>query len=250
MLTSEELRNNKIQLSVVIPCYNEYHRIGKTIEAVIDWAQARDLLFELIIADDGSTDETLNRVKNYQGLISNLQILALPHQGKGAAVRSGMLAAQGKEVLFMDADGSAPLVEIDRLRVALKGGCPIVIGSRVIPRGSPQVVQTSLYRKLIGRCYAFLVNLIILKGIQDTQCGLKLFRRDVVMEIFPVQKLVGFAFDVEILYLARKKGFAIKEIPINWVNQKDSKVNVFKDSWKMFWDVQRIPFLHSERRKN
>ncbi len=144
----------------------------------------------------------------------------------------------------MDADGSAPLGEIDRLRSALEEGGPIAIGSRVIPRGSPQVVQTYLYRKWIGRCFAFLVNRMILKGIKDTQCGLKLFRREVVKDLFLDQKLPGFAFDVEILYVAQKLGYSIKEIPINWVNQEGSKVKMIRDSCKMFWDILRIPFFH------
>jgi len=239
--------NQKIQLSIVIPCYNEDHRIGRTIETVIDWAQVRNLCYELIIADDGSTDKTLAKTKTYKNLIPNLQILALPHQGKGAAVQSGMLSAQGEEVMFMDADGSSPLKEIDRLRIALKEGCPIVIGSRFIPKGSPQVVQTHLHRKWIGRCFAFLVNRMILNGIKDTQCGLKLFKHQVVSDLFPRQRLDGFAFDVEILYLARKMGYSIKEIPIDWVNHEGSKVNVFKDSWKMLWDIVRIPFLHCKK---
>jgi dolichyl-phosphate beta-glucosyltransferase len=240
------LSDKKIQLSIIIPCYNEDHRIGRTIENVIDWAQKRNLIYELVIADDGSSDETLERAKTYKNLISNLQTLALPHEGKGAAVRTGMLASQGEEVLFMDADGSAPLEEIDRLRMALKEGHLIAIGSRVIPKGSHQVVQTYLHRKIVGRCFTFLVNLLTLKGIKDTQCGLKLFNHRVVKDLFSNQKLVGFAFDVEILYLARKRGYSIKEIPINWVNQEGSKVNMIKDSWKMFWDILKIPFLHKK----
>lgn len=248
MLTAEELKNHNIQISVVIPCYNEGDRIGKTIETVIDWARLRNLYYELVIADDGSTDETLIRVKTYQAFIPNLKFLALPHRGKGAAVRSGMLASQGEEVLFMDADGSAPLREIDRLRTAMTEGYPIVIGSRVIPKGSHQVVQTYLHRKWIGRCFSFLVNRLILPGIKDTQCGFKLFRHHVVGDLFSRQKLDGFAFDVEILYLARQEGYAIKEVPINWTNQEGSKVRMIADSWKMLRDILRIPSLHKNDR--
>jgi dolichyl-phosphate beta-glucosyltransferase len=230
--------------SIVIPCYNEDRRIGKTVQTVMAWAQDTNLPYELILVDDGSTDTTLTEFHKFKHLVRNLQILALPHQGKGAAVRAGMLAARGEEVLFMDADGSAPLSEIEGLRQALKEGAPIAIGSRVIPKGGPQVIQTHLHRKIMGRCFAFLVNRLILKGIKDTQCGLKLFRESVGKELFSRQKLNGFAFDAEILYLARKKGFAIREIPINWINQEGSKVELIRDSSKMLLDILRIPFLH------
>jgi dolichyl-phosphate beta-glucosyltransferase len=231
-------------LSIVIPCYNEDRRIGKTVQAVMAWAQDINLSFEMILVDDGSTDGTVAEFKKFHRLTPNLKILALPHRGKGAAVRAGMLAAQGEEVLFMDADGSAPLSEIEGLRQALKEGVPIAIGSRVIPKGAPQVIRTYLHRKILGRCFAFLVNRLILKNVKDTQCGLKLFNKDVVKDLFPRQKLDGFAFDVEILYLARRMGYSINEIPINWINQEGSKVGLIRDSGKMFWDILRIPFLH------
>lgn len=234
----------KIQLSIIIPCFNEDHRIGRTIEAVIAWTRSSNLDYELIIADDGSSDQTRTKAEAFQDRVPYLRILTLPHQGKGAAVRSGMLSALGEEILFMDADGSAPLSEIEGLRHALKEGGEIAIGSRVIPRGAPQVIQTHLYRRIMGRCFAFLVNRLVLKGIKDTQCGLKLFKRQAVKDLFPRQKLDGFAFDVEILYLAGRKGFSIKEIPVNWINQEGSKVGLIRDSGKMFWDILRIPFLH------
>jgi dolichyl-phosphate beta-glucosyltransferase len=234
----------KSQLSIIIPCYNEDHRIGKTIEAIIAWAQTSNLDYELIIADDGSSDQTRTRAEAFQDRVPHLRILTLPHQGKGAAVRSGMLAARGQEVLFMDADGSAPLSEIEGLRQALKEGAPIAIGSRVIPKGAPKVIRTYLHRKIMGRCFAFLVNRLVLKGIKDTQCGLKLFKQEVAQDLFSRQELDGFAFDVEILYLAHRKGYSIKEIPVNWINQEGSKVGLIRDSGKMFWDILRIPFLH------
>jgi dolichyl-phosphate beta-glucosyltransferase len=156
----------------------------------------------------------------------------------------GMLNARGKYVLFMDADGATPLDEISKLLTSIQEGLDIVIGSRVAQHPNETKVSTSLHRKLLGRVFATLVNLLVVSEFADTQCGFKMFRHEVVHEIFSRQQLTGFAFDVEILYIAKKLGFAIAEVPVNWENQEGSKVNLITDSVKMLVDILRIRWLH------
>jgi len=146
--------------------------------------------------------------------------------------------------LFMDADGATPLDEIPKLLEALEQGHDVAIGSRIVQNPGEVEIKTSLHRRIIGRCFAFFVNLFAFGGIADTQCGFKMFRREAAQAIFSRQKTTGFAFDVEILFIARRLSLAIAEIPVNWVAQPGSKVNVVTDSVKMLWDVWRIQWLH------
>jgi dolichyl-phosphate beta-glucosyltransferase len=144
----------------------------------------------------------------------------------------------------MDADGATPLTEIPKLLAALEEGYDVAIGSRVEKRPGEVEVTTSLHRRLIGRCFAFLVGFLAIKGIADTQCGFKMFRNEAATAIFSRQKIVGFAFDVEILFIARRLSLSVIEIPVNWVAQAGSKVNLIKDSIKMLWDIAHIRWRH------
>ena len=237
-------RRENVQLSIVIPTYNEQARMPRTVLETLRWCSVRNLDFELIIADDGSQDETLAVARLFEESDHRIRTLACPHMGKGAAVRMGVLNAKGRLILFMDADGATPLNEIPKLVAALEQGHDVAIGSRVVQRPGEIEVRTSLHRRLIGRSFAFFVNLFAFGGIADTQCGFKMFRRDAAIAIFSRQRISGFAFDVEILFIAKRLSLSIAELPVNWVAQPNSKVNLVTDSLKMLWDVSHIRWLH------
>jgi len=231
-------------LSIVIPAYNEQARLPRTVLETILWCTSRGLSFELIIVDDGSRDETLALSRLFEESDARVRALACPHLGKGAAVRMGMLNAKGRFVLFMDADGATPLDEIPKLLAAVEDRYDVAIGSRVAKRPGEVEVRKPLHRLLIGRIFAALVTVFALDGISDTQCGFKMFRREAAAAIFSRQKLTGFAFDVEILFIARRLSLSIAEIPVNWVAQPGSKVNLIADSVRMQWDLSRIRWVH------
>jgi dolichyl-phosphate beta-glucosyltransferase len=236
--------NGEPLLSIVIPAYNEQARLPRTILETIRWCSIRNLDFELIIADDGSEDGTLALGRGFERRDKRIRALSCAHRGKGATVRSGVLNAKGSYVLFMDADGATSLNEIPKLLAALEGGHDVAIGSRVVRHRGEVEVKTSLHRRAIGRVFALFVNLFAVKGISDTQCGFKMFGRDAAMEIFSRQKLPSFAFDVEILFIAQRLMLSIVEIPVNWVAQPGSKVDLVNDSLRMLWDILYVRWLH------
>jgi|GEM_PF-80799 len=233
-----------IELSIVIPAYNERSRLPQTVLETIKWCKEECADYEIIIVDDGSSDKTLEIALLFAEYQDNVSAIANPHLGKGAAVRSGMLNAAGRQVLFMDADGATPLDQIPRLRGKLEEGYPIAIGSRIVRDRTETAVVTPWHRKLIGRLFALLVGIFGIKGIGDTQCGFKLFRHEVVKELFSRQKLNGFAFDVEILFLAHRLSLPVCEVPVNWHNQEGSKVNLALDGMKMLRDLLKLKFIH------
>jgi dolichyl-phosphate beta-glucosyltransferase len=233
-----------IQLSIVIPAYNEQARLPRTVLETIRWCSVRNLDFELIIVDGGSQDETLALGRLFEESDRRIHALACPHMGKGSAVRMGVLNAKGRLILFMDADGATPLDEIPKLVAAIEAGSDVAIGSRVVQEPGEVEVKTSLHRRLIGRSFAFFVNVFAFGGIADSQCGFKMFRREAATAIFSRQRILGFAFDVEILFIAKQLFLSIVEIPVNWVAQPNSKVNLVTDSFKMLWDVSHIRWLH------
>jgi|GEM_PF-621735 len=239
---------DNIDLSIVIPAYNEQHRLPKTILETISWCTKNAIEYELILVDDGSRDGTLALARLFTIQVKNVRYIACPHLGKGATVRMGMLNAMGKYVLFMDADGATPLNEIPKLLTMLEAGADIAIGSRVSQNSKDARVITSLHRKIIGRTFAALVNIFAIPDFADTQCGFKMFHHAIIQEVFSRQKLNGFAFDVEILYIAKKLGFSVVEIPVNWVNQEGSKVSLIADSTKMLIDILRIHWLHKNEK--
>jgi dolichyl-phosphate beta-glucosyltransferase len=243
-VTLRPARRGDIQLSIVIPAYNEQARLPRTVLETIRWCTTRNLDFELIIADDGSRDETPALGRLFEESDTRIRALVCPHMGKGGAVRMGMLNAKGRFILFMDADGATPLNEIPKLLAAIQDGHDVAIGSRVVQRPGEVEVKARLHRRFIGRVFAFFVNVFAVEGIADTQCGFKMFRREATAAIFSRQKTVGFAFDVEILFIANRLSLSIAEIPVNWVGQPGSKVNLVTDSIRMLWDISRIRWLH------
>jgi dolichyl-phosphate beta-glucosyltransferase len=235
---------NDVQLSIVIPAFNEQARLPRTVLETIHWCTSKGLKFEVIIADDGSSDQTLKLARLFEESDSRVRALACPHMGKGAAVRIGMLNARGQFILFMDADGATPLNEIPKLLESLKNGQQIAIGSRVTQKRGEVEVKTPAYRRMISRCFAFFVSRIAVGGIKDTQCGFKMFSREAAEAVFSRQKTVGFAFDVEVLFIARQLSLPVVELPVNWTAQAGSKVSIVRDSLRMLWDISRIRLLH------
>ncbi len=235
-----------VHLSVIIPAFNEERRIGPTLESIIAYLEKQDYTWEILVIDDGSSDQTVAVSEEACGGLepAAFRIHRQPHNmGKGAAIKTGMAIARGAFRLFTDADNSTPIEEVEKLFEALKRAkdAEIAIGSRAI-EGARIEVHQPWYREMMGRTFNVMVRLICIGGIKDTQCGFKLFSARAAEAIFPEQRLPGFSFDVEILTIARKKGFRIAETPVRWFNEPSSKVSPLWDSAKMFFDLLRIRF--------
>ncbi len=225
------------ELSVVIPAYNEERRLPTTLDSVYQYLCGIGKEFEIVVVDDGSLDNTAAMVESYAATRPEIRLLSYsPNKGKGHAVRVGMLAARGDLVLFDDADGSSPIHEEQLLNQAITGGSDLAIASRAKPDDN-RTVKALPYRKYIGNAFNMIVQCLLLPGLYDTQCGFKMFKREVAHDLFSVAHLNGFAFDVEVLFIARLRGYKVSEVPINWSNVEGSKVNVLLDSPKMLLEV-------------
>ncbi len=227
----------QLGLSIVVPAYNEQDRVEPTVRSYLDYCRLRRLPTELIVVDDGSFDATSMRIEQLLGDYPELRLIRLAeNQGKGYAVRTGVVNARGARVLFADADGATPIAELERLEAALEGGADLAIGSRALA-GDGVRVRARLHRRLIGRVFHLLVETLTVRTIRDTQCGFKLFRGDVAHDLFSRMRMSGFSFDVELLMMAQRRGYRIAEVPINWVHQPGSKVNLAVDSVRMARDL-------------
>jgi dolichyl-phosphate beta-glucosyltransferase len=234
----------ELHLSIIIPAYNEERRLPPTLIEIIDFFDASPTTYEILVVDDGSTDATSEMAKKFEKIRPQVRILQLPRNyGKGHAVRTGALNAKGELVLFADADGSTPIQEVNRLIEAISDGADIAIGSRALQSDETEV-KTRIHRKVIGRIFNFFVNVFLLPGMADTQCGFKLFTRPVASFLFRKQQSDGFSFDLELLLLSRKAGLTLAEVPVNWENVPGSKVNLITDSLKMFIDIFRFAWRH------
>jgi dolichyl-phosphate beta-glucosyltransferase len=232
-------------ISIVIPAYNEEARLGGTLAAIVAWLDARREDYEIIVADDGSTDRTKEIARTYAD--HRVRVVPLEvNRGKGAAVRAGVLASLGDQVLFSDADLATPIEELEKLRAAIAQGADVAIGSRAIAGARIDVRQHPL-RELMGRTFNGIVRTLVMGGIKDTQCGFKLFRGDVGRELFAQARVDGFAFDVEILYLARPR-YKVAEVPVVWRHVEQSKVSPGIDAARMLWDVVKLTVDHRVRR--
>lgn len=232
--------NHGSGLSIVVPAYNEARRLPGTLPRVIEYASRLDESVEIIVVDDGSTDGTGDiaaSVGQACGLVTVLR--SDRNRGKGAAVRRGVLAARLGHVLFTDVDLSTPIEETSKLRAALVRGADVAIGSRRLAESDVQVHQPWL-RELAGRTFSRLVSLLLLPGIRDSQCGFKAFRRSTARELFGRQRLEGFGFDAEVLWLARRLGYRVAEVPIAWRDDRGSNVRLVRDSGGMLLDLGRI----------
>lgn len=225
-----------MNLSIVIPAYNEEKRIERTLQKIEKYASKNFKNYEIIVVDDCSQDNTSEISLKYE----NVKILKnSKNMGKGYSVRRGILCAKYELVLFTDADLATPIEEIEKLLFKIKQGHDIAIASRNL-KNSIIVVQQAKYRQLMGKTFPLLVRCFILPDFKDTQCGFKLFKTNIAKEIFAKQKSNGFAFDVEVLYLAKKLRCKIAEVPVVWIDQKGSKLNPLKDALKMLIELVKI----------
>lgn len=212
---------NEIYLSVIIPAHNEEKRLPKTLAEIGSYLSRQNYLSEIVVVDAGSNDRTPDIAREFSAKLIEVKNC----QGKGQAVREGILAAEGKFRLFTDADNSTSIEQVEKMWPYCNQGYGAVIGSRDIGGAILDPPQPFLRKFILGKSFRLLRKLIIgLWGIQDTQCGFKCFSQKAALDIFPKITIMGFSFDAEVLVLAKKFGYKIKEVPIRWVNDVDSKV--------------------------
>jgi dolichyl-phosphate beta-glucosyltransferase len=235
-------------VSVIIPAYDEAERISAYLDAIQRYFTARGERYEVLVVDDGSRDDTAGLVRGRMARDPNLGLVHYPrNRGKGFAVRVGMLAARGALRIFADADGSTPIEELARLRGPIESGAvSVAIGSRALSSADVQRVVKP-HRWLLGQCFRGLRMLFLQVGVIDSQCGFKLFTAEAAIELFSAAKIDGFAFDVEILYLAVRAGLRIREVPVNWFDSPSTRVNLWIDPLQMLRDTMRIQRLHRDR---
>jgi len=237
-----------LELSVVIPCYNEEKRIENTIKAISNYLISKKYLFEIIVIDDASKDNSVFLLKNKN--FKKLKILKNKlNMGKGYSVRKGILNAKYSAVLFSDADLATPIEELENMVKYLKQKYDIVIASRNMAE-SKILTHQPYYRILMGKIFVSLVKFIAIKEFEDTQCGFKLFKTNVAKRIFKLQTRNRFSFDVEVLYIAQKHKYKVKEVPVKWINKEGSTVSPIKDSIRMFKDLLIIRFNDLRKRYN
>lgn len=244
-----------IYLSVVIPVYNEENRIGPTVEQIIRYFEKFPWRWELICVLDGCSDLSAQVIRDIceqeSGRMANCDFLLIENAcnfGKGRSVQQGVLAAKGQYVLFTDADLSTPMAELEKFWSFFQQGFNVVIGSRSIS-GSSILVKQNWIRQTMGKTFNFLVRFLVGLNFKDTQCGFKCFDQKSVRMIFPFLKINGFAFDVELLYLAKCFGLKVKECSVKWINSPLSKVRIFSDSFKMLVALVRVRFLHLKKQR-
>ncbi len=231
-------------LSIVLPAYNEEKRIPGSLQKMIYYLNNSNYLYEIIVVDDGSTDHTLEVATAAAAACKNFKIIQnKTNRGKGYAVKTGVLQSKGEIILFSDTDLSTPIEELPKLLKYLQEGYDIAIGSRALPESEVRLHQAR-GREGMGRIFNFLVQALVIEGIQDTQCGFKCFKRQAAEAIFQKQRLNGFSFDVEILYLARKLGYRIAEVPVVWSNSKETKVSILRDPLYMLMDLLKIRYFN------
>lgn len=231
---------NRPYLSVVIPAYNEAKRIERTLKLVIAYLTRRGLSHEILVVDDGSTDETVAVVSKIAETHPPLRILRNnPNRGKGYSVKTGILHSRGEFVLFSDADLSTPIEEIEKLLHWLGEDYAVVIGSRSLS-GSDIRLRQPWYRETMGKVFNLFVRLVAISGIKDTQCGFKCFQREAARDIFSRLRCDRFGFDVEALWVARRLGYGIKEVPVVWYNNEQSRVNPVTDASRMLLDLFQL----------
>ena len=225
-------------LSIIIPAYNEATRLPASLEKIDTFLQKQSYSAEIIVVENGSTDNTLKVARDMQPRVNRLVVIHEDRRGKGWAVKRGMQIAKGEYRFICDADLSMPIDELPRFFPPLQKNSPVTIASREAP-GAKRYDEPE-YRHIIGRIFNWMVRLIVLPGLQDTQCGFKCFRADVAEQVFPLVDITGWTFDVEALFIARGLGYSITEIPIPWYYNAHSNIRVLRDSLQMGTDLFRI----------
>jgi dolichyl-phosphate beta-glucosyltransferase len=240
-------------ISIIIPAYKEANRIGLTLEKIFEYFRDVKYDVEIIVVDDGSPDNSVEAIRSafssgekvVNSSVHPRLIELGTNTGKGGAVRAGMLEASGAIRIFTDADLSTPIHEIEKVIEAIdKQGYDVVVGSRALEGRKLVKVHQPWYREMMGRFFNLLVQVFVLRGIKDTQCGFKGFRSETAEQLFSEQKVMGFSFDVEILFLAKKHSYKIKEVAVEWYNDERTTVGALSDSARMFFELLRIRNLH------
>ncbi len=236
----------KIDISIVIPAFNETARLPLFLDRLIPYCNNRKESYEIIVVSDGSTDKTFEIAMTYKGRFSALSAVKIRrNRGKGYAVKRGFLQARGEICVFLDADGAVGPEEIGKnLHYITEEGYDIFVGSRIL-KNREQILKVKWHRKLVGEVFNFFVRGILFKNVKDTQCGFKMFKKKIAVRLFSRSHITGFGFDVEILYLANKMGCGIKEGPVSWHHVAGSKINLFSDSLKMFFNILQVRNWHS-----
>ena len=235
--------DSELDLSVVIPAYYEAQRLGRTLDRISDYLDSRDLRYEVLVIDDGSTDDTTKIAESHPNsrisLLSNYKNL-----GKGAAVRHGVLQSKGVLVLITDADLSTPIEEIEKLEPFLASNqFDLVLGSRALPEAEIKKHQ-AFYREYMGRTFNVIIQLLGVRGVRDTQCGFKLLRGTSARHLFQNLTTSGFGFDVELVWLAQREGLGVKEVGVVWIDSPISKVRIWIDPLKMLLEVILFRWRH------
>ena len=228
-------------LTVVIPAYNEAERLGATLHRVVDYLSRHDGASEVLVVDDGSGDRT----PEVAGSFAAEGVRVLRHagnRGKGAAVKTGMLASRGARVLLTDADLSTPIEDLEKLEPHL-AHAEVVLGSRAVA-GAKIDVRQPFYRELMGKTFNKIIQLSGVRGLRDTQCGFKLLDGEAARRLAPDLTIEGFAYDVELVWLARRCGYRVEEVGVTWANSPASKVRPLRDPLAMLWDILRMRFRH------
>lgn len=225
-------------LSIVIPAHNEENRLPRTLGQIFAFLETQSYLAEVIIVENGSTDRTLELAQAFALTHPNLIVIHEDQRGKGIAVRRGMLEAHGEYRFICDADLSMPIEEVRKFFPPAINDFDLAIGSREA-EGAVRYNEPP-YRHWGGRAINLIIQTLILPGLNDTQCGFKCFRAEIANDLFRQQSLLGWSFDIELLYIARRKKLRIKEIPINWYFEAESKVNAVRDALRMISDIFRI----------
>ena len=225
-------------LSIVIPAYNEESRLPASLDAILAFTVTQPYQIETVVVDNNSRDRTHAIIEDYAARHSSIRLVVEKRQGKGAAVRTGMLAAQGAFRFICDADLSMPIEEVTKFMPPTLSSYDIAIGSREA-RGAVRYNEP-WYRHFMGRVFNTIVRVFAVHGLQDTQCGFKMFTAEVTESLFPLQTLTGWGFDVELLFIAQKRNMRILEVPINWYYKDNTRIHPIRDSIDMFLDVIRI----------
>ena len=228
------------QLSIVIPAYNEEKRLGRNLGHVLSCVRERGWDAEVLVVNDGSSDGTAELVKALMATHPELNLIEnAGNRGKGYSVRNGLLQARGEIVMFTDADLSAPIEEAERLFEAIEAGADVAIGSRWLDK-QKQTTHQPLYRRFFGRCYNWLTRKVMGLPYKDTQCGFKAFRREAAQPIFTLQTIERWGFDPEILFIARKLGFRVAEVPVTWGHDERSRISYLRDGSQMLREMVQI----------
>ena len=234
------------QLSIVIPAYNEEGRLAQSLETALRWLEEQDRTYEILVVDDGSRDATAEVARAFRD--RQVQVHSLPrNQGKGAAVRTGVLASQGDRVLISDADFSTPIQDLPRLEARLEEA-PVILGSRAV-QGAEITRRQPFYRELMGKTFNKLLRLFGIWGVHDTQCGFKLLDGDIARSLFQDLVTPGFAFDVELVWLAHRAGHRVIEVGVTWEDSPNSRVQPLTDPPKMILEILRFRWYHRSLRR-